>query len=91
MSQPTTAVPAPGNVSQLPTRAGTVQGGGVQPGGLKLPNPLDIILGNAGGLAGGLTGLAGDLRGGLTNAAEDAANLGAGLASGIREFLDSIF
>jgi hypothetical protein len=57
-----------------------VPGGGGRPPGLKLPNPLEVVLGPAAGLVGGLAGFA-----------EDAAGVVGGAASGLGDFLDSIF
>ena len=53
--------------------------GGTKPG-IKIPNPLEVLLGGAAGLAGGIAG-----------AAEDAAGLVGGVAGGVSDFLDSIF
>ena len=80
--QQTGAVAPPTGVSQLPgagAPGGKAPGGGKQPG-TKLPNPLDIVLGPAAGLAGGVASFA-----------EDAAGLVGGVAGGIEDFLDSIF
>lgn len=67
----------PVGVSQPPATGGTA--GGKQPG-VKLPNPLDIVLGPAAGLAGGVASFA-----------EDAAGVVGDVAGGIQDFLDSIF
>ena len=55
-------------------------GGGAKPPGLNLPNPLDVVLGPAAGLAGGVASFV-----------EDAAGFAGGVASKIDDFLDSIF
>ena len=79
--QQTGASAPPAGVAQPPTGGAT---GGTAPGGAKpgtrLPNPLDIVLGPAAGLAGGVASFA-----------EDAAGVVGNVAGGIQDFLDSIF
>lgn len=69
----------PAGVSQPPATGGTPAGGGKQ-SGIQLPNPLDVVLGPAAGLAGG-----------VANFAQDAAGVVGQVAGGIQDFLDSIF
>ena len=72
----------PAGISQPPatgSTGGRPTGGGKQ-SGINLPNPLDVVLGPAAGLAGG-----------VANFAQDAAGVVGGVASGIQDFLDSIF
>jgi len=76
----TAAPPAGVPVSAPAAGAGKVPPGGGKPAGPKLPNPLDVVLGPAAGLAGGVASFA-----------EDAAGFVGGAASGIGDFLDSIF
>jgi hypothetical protein len=75
------AIAPPAQTAPPPATGGKAPGGGggKQPG-LKLPNPLDIVLGPAAGLVGGVASFA-----------EDAAGVVGGVASGIDDFLDSIF
>lgn len=58
---------------------GAATAGGKQ-SGIRLPNPLDIVLGPAAGLAGG-----------VANFAQDAAGVVGDVAGNIQDFLDSIF
>ena len=66
---PVKVTPPPGSTTKPP-------GGGKGPG-LKLPNPLEVLLGPAAGLAGGVAGFV-----------EDAAGVAGGIAGGIDDFLD---